>query len=288
VEVGAMKFLKFLFKFLIIALILGFVARAFYLLNHNKPIINKKMIVLLDLEGIIMESEPLIDKLKEYDKDNNVVGIILRINSPGGAVAPSQEIYRFIRRMKKPVYASMSTVAASGGYYVASACDKIYAMPGTITGSIGVIMKFTDLSKIYDKFGIKTETIKSGKFKDIGSTARPMTDEERGILQQSIDDVYNQFIEDILSKRTFLNKEELLKYADGRIITGREAKNLKLVDKLGSYEDAYADMKKDKNIPDAELYIPKDEKKLLQKLLEETRTTIKEMKNLNGLLYLME
>ncbi|ADR18121.1 signal peptide peptidase SppA [Calditerrivibrio nitroreducens] len=283
-----MKIIKFLFKFLIILLIAGFVGRAVYLLNYKTPVINKKMIVLLDLEGIILESDTLIEKLKKYEKDSNVVGVILRINSPGGAVAPSQEIYRFIKRMSKPVYASMSTVAASGGYYVASACDRIYAMPGTITGSIGVIMKFTDLSKIYDKIGVRTETIKSGKFKDIGSTTRSMTEEEKSILKQSVDDVYNQFIEDILSKRTFLNKEELLKYADGRIITGREAKNLKLVDKLGSYEDAYEDMKKDKNTLDAELFIPKDEKTFLRKLIEETRSTIKEVKALNGPLYLME
>jgi len=283
-----MKIIKFLFKFLIILLIAGFVGRSVYLLNYKTPVINKKMIVLLDLEGIILESDTLIEKLKKYEKDNNVVGIILRINSPGGAVAPSQEIYRFIKRMSKPVYASMSTVAASGGYYVASACDRIYAMPGTITGSIGVIMKFTDLSKIYDKIGVRTETIKSGKFKDIGSTTRSMTEEEKSILKQSVDDVYNQFIEDILSKRTFLNKEELLKYADGRIITGREAKNLKLVDKLGSYEDAYEDMKKDKNTLDAELFIPKDEKTFLRKLIEETRSSIKEVKALNGPLYLME
>ena len=283
-----MKIIKFLFKFLIILLIAGFVGRSVYLLNYKTPVINKKMIVLLDLEGIILESDTLIEKLKKYEKDNNVVGIILRINSPGGAVAPSQEIYRFIKRMSKPVYASMSTVAASGGYYVASACDRIYAMPGTITGSIGVIMKFTDLSKIYDKIGVRTETIKSGKFKDIGSTTRSMTEEEKSILKQSVDDVYNQFIEDILSKRTFLNKEELLKYADGRIITSREAKNLKLVDKLGSYEDAYEDMKKDKNTLDAELFIPKDEKTFLRKLIEETRSSIKEVKALNGPLYLME
>lgn len=283
-----MKIIKFLFKFLIILLIAGFVGRSVYLLNYKTPVINKKMIVLLDLEGIILESDTLIEKLKKYEKDSNVVGVILRINSPGGAVAPSQEIYRFIKRMSKPVYASMSTVAASGGYYVASACDRIYAMPGTITGSIGVIMKFTDLSKIYDKIGVRTETIKSGKFKDIGSTTRSMTEEEKSILKQSVDDVYNQFIEDILSKRTFLNKEELLKYADGRIITGREAKNLKLVDKLGSYEDAYEDMKKDKNTLDAELFIPKDEKTFLRKLIEETRSSIKEVKALNGPLYLME
>ncbi|MGB9730891.1 MULTISPECIES: signal peptide peptidase SppA [Calditerrivibrio] len=283
-----MKIIKFLFKFLIILLIAGFVGRSVYLLNYKNPVINKKLIVLLDLEGIILESDTLIEKLKKYEKDSNVIGIILRINSPGGAVAPSQEIYRFIKKMSKPVYASMSTVAASGGYYVASACDRIYAMPGTITGSIGVIMKFTDLSKIYDKLGVRTETIKSGKFKDIGSTTRSMTEEEKSILKQSVDDVYNQFIEDILSKRTFLNKEELLKYADGRIITGREAKNLKLVDKLGSYEDAYEDMKKDKNTPDAELFIPKDEKTFLRKLIEETRTSIKEVKALNGPLYLME
>lgn len=283
-----MKWFKYLFKLLILILIIGFVTRAIYLMNNNKPILNKKQIVVLDLEGIIIESDGLIEKLKKYDKDSNVVGIILRINSPGGAVAPSQEIYRFIRKMNKPVYAAMSTVAASGGYYVASACDKIYALPGTITGSIGVIMKFTDLSKIYEKLGIKTETIKSGKFKDIGSTSRNMTNEERAILQQSVDDVYQQFINDVLSKRTNLSREELLKYADGRIITGNEAKNLKLIDQIGTYEDAFADMKKAKNAPDAEIYIPKDEKKLLQKLLEETRSSIKEVKHLNGLLYLME
>ncbi|MCX8083902.1 MAG: signal peptide peptidase SppA, partial [Calditerrivibrio sp.] len=213
-----------IFKLIIVVLIIGFIVRSIYLVSFEKTTIAKKKVVLIDLEGIIYESETLIEKLKKYQKDENVVGIILRINSPGGAVAPSQEIYRFIRKMNKPVYAALSTIAASGGYYVASACEKIYAMPGTVTGSIGVIMKFTDLSRIYDKFGIKTETIKSGKFKDIGSTTRSMTKEEKEILQRSIDEVYNQFIDDILAKRTHISKEELLKIADGRILTGSEAK----------------------------------------------------------------
>jgi len=247
------KWLRTFFKLLIVILIIIFIGRAIYSVVPNNTSLNKKRVVVLDLEGLIYESGTLINEFKKYEKDDNVVGFILRINSPGGAVAPSQEIYRHIRSMKKPVFAAMSTVAASGGYYVASACDRIYALPGTITGSIGVIIKLTNFSDLYGKLGVKIETIKSGKFKDIGSTGRGLTEEEKKLLQSSIDDVYNQFVDDILAKRTFIKREELLPYADGRIITGNEAKRLKLVDNLGTYEDAYLDLVKMKKTPDAEL-----------------------------------
>lgn len=279
---------KNFFKVFLVILISVFIVRGIFSSSVGKPSIDKKKVVVIDLEGIILESDKIIESFKKYENDDSVVGFIFRINSPGGAVAPSQEIYNHIRSIKKPVFAAMSTIAASGGYYVASACDKIYALPGTLTGSIGVIMKFTDLSKIYEKFGIKTETIKSGKFKDIGSIDRNMTQDEKNLLQATVDDVYNQFINDILSKRNFIQRDELIKYADGRVFTGNEAKKLKLVDALGSYEDAFKDMIKQKNIPDAELFIPKNEKKLIEKLLEETKTAIKGFQGINGLLYIWE
>ncbi|MCA1933519.1 MAG: signal peptide peptidase SppA [Calditerrivibrio sp.] len=282
------NWVKIVFKVLLVILISIFIVKGIFFSSVGKPAIDKKKVVVIDLEGIILESDKIIDSFKKYEKDDSVVGFIFRVNSPGGAVAPSQEIYKHIRSMKKPVFAAMSTIAASGGYYVASACDKIYALPGTLTGSIGVIMKFTDLSKIYDKVGIKTETIKSGKFKDIGSIDRNMTQDEKNLLQTTVDDVYNQFIDDILSKRNFIQKDELIKYADGRVFTGNEAKKLRLIDVLGSYEDAFKDMIKQKNVPDAELFIPKNEKKLIEKLLEETRSTIKGLQGINGLLYIWE
>lgn len=282
------RWVKIFFKLLFVALIILFVGRTIYLSIYDKPALTKKRVVVLDLEGVIFESDKLISQFKKYEKDENVVGFILRINSPGGAVAPSQEIYSYIKNLKKPVYASMSTIAASGGYYIAAACDKIYALPGTLTGSIGVIMKFTDLSKIYEKLGVKSETIKSGKFKDIGSIDRSMTQEEKALLQSTVDDVFNQFIEAIITKRSFLKKEDILPYADGRVFTGNEALKLKLVDALGTYEDAYNDMIKQKNLKDVELYVPKQEKKLIDKLLEETKSFTEGFKGYTGLFYIWD
>lgn len=200
--------------------------------NHNAPI------AVVEVEGVIMDSTETLKKLFIAEKDTKVKAIILRVNSPGGAVGPTQEIYEEIRRIneKKAVYTSMGTVAASGGYYIAAATRKIYANPGVLTGSIGVIMNFMDLSKLYDFAKVSPETIKAGKYKDIGSPSRKMSDEERALLIGMTEEVHQQFINDIFEVRKDKIKgglEGLKQYAQGQIYSGEGAKKLGLVDALG-------------------------------------------------------
>lgn len=216
-------------------------------------------IALLKFEGTITESNKIIEKLKELKTNKNIKGVILAINSPGGAVTPSNEIYDYILSMDKPVYASMGSVAASGGYMMSIAAEKIYAEPSTITGSIGVIMNMANMEELFNKIGIKSVVIKSGKFKDIGNPDRPMTEEERELLTEVIMDMFDQFVDQV-AKRRNMSKEQVLKIADGRIFTGRMAQKAGLVDKLGSSADAFKDMKENFGFKDAELYIvPKDQ-----------------------------
>lgn len=200
--------------------------------NINAPI------AVVEVEGIIMDSTETLKKLFLAEKNEKVKAIILRVNSPGGAVGPTQEIYEEIRRIDKvkPIYASLGTVAASGGYYIAAATRKIYANPGVLTGSIGVIMNFMDLSRLYEFAKVNPETIKAGKYKDIGSPSRHMTDEERGLLSEMTAEVHSQFINDIFAVRQDKIKggmEGLKKYAQGQIYSGEGAKEVGLVDDLG-------------------------------------------------------
>ncbi len=197
-------------------------------------------IALINIEGVITDSRDIIKQITKYKEDSSIKGIVLNINSPGGGVAPSQEIYEEILKLhdkNKKVVASMSSLAASGGYYIACASDKIVANPGTITGSIGVIMTFSNIEELMKKVGMKTEVIKSGKYKDIGSPVRSITDEERDILQGVIDDVYDQFIEAVAKSRN-MESERVKELADGRIFSGRQAKEIGLVDELGNLQDA--------------------------------------------------
>ncbi len=180
-------------------------------------------------------------KIKKLSEKKNVKAILIDINSPGGTVGAVQDIYSAIMRAKKktkkPFVARMGDVAASGGYYIAAACDKIVAHPGSITGSIGVIMSAGNYEELMKKIGFKRETIKSGKFKDIGSGSRQMTQEEKAILQSMIDDSYSQFLEDI-SKGRNMPLEMIKPLADGRVYTGRQAYEVKLIDVLGDYQAA--------------------------------------------------
>jgi len=164
---------------------------------------------------------------------------VLRIRSPGGAVAPSQEMYDAVRHLaaKKPVVASMGAVAASGGYYVAVACDQIYANPGTLTGSIGVIMQMANVEQLLKKVGVDYVVVKAGAYKDVGNFSRPMTPDERRVLQALLDDVHGQFI-DAVAKGRKLDRDEVARFADGRVFSGRQARDLKMVDALGGLEDA--------------------------------------------------
>jgi protease-4 len=189
------------------------------------------------VKGIISEPKSVVELLKKYGEDSNVRAVVVRIDSPGGGVAASQEIYDALGavKKKKKVVASMGSVAASAGYYVACAADKIVANPGSVTGSIGALMHFSNLEDLLKKIGLKSSVIKSGKFKDIGSPVREMTAEEQHLIQGVIDDIYDQFLTTVSQTRK-IPKEKLRPIADGRIFTGRQALKLGLVDELGDME----------------------------------------------------
>jgi protease-4 len=194
---------------------------------------------IVEVKGVISSSLEVVARLHQLREDSSIRAIVVRINSPGGAVAPSQEIFSAILRARKSkkVVCSMGTVAASGGYYIASACDKIVAAPGTVTGSIGVISELPHIDKLLELARVEVDTIKSGPMKDIGSPLRPMTDEEHAFFQKFVDGVYEQFLSDVATERK-IDKEKLRKIADGRIFTGSEALKLGLIDQLGNFEDA--------------------------------------------------
>jgi len=197
-------------------------------------------VALVEVEGVILDADEVVGQLKEHLENSTVKAVVVRINSPGGVVAPTQEIYDAVSRLRakgKPVVASLGSVAASGGYYIAAAADQIVASPGTLTGSIGVIMQLTNLEGLFKKVGLRYEVIKSGKYKDIGSFSRSMTEQERRILQTLMDDVYEQFVDAVAQGRN-LERKAILAVADGRIFSGRQAKELSLVDELGGREEA--------------------------------------------------
>ncbi len=200
---------------------------------------NSNKIAIVTIGGIISSSQDIVDKLDDFGKDESIKAVVLRIDSPGGGVASSQEIYTAIKKLKKnkKVIASLGSIAASGGYMIACAADKIFANPGTITGSISAIMYFANAEELLKKIGLKSSVIKSGKYKDMGSPTREMTEEEKIILQGLIDDIYDQFVEVIVQDRK-IPKEEVKNIADGRVFSGKQAKALRLIDELGDRSDA--------------------------------------------------
>lgn len=237
---------------LITALFVIFLIFAFYTVSNlqdaskmDGSLVDGKKgpIGVVDVEGVIMDSRDTIKKLLIAEKDKKIKAIILRVNSPGGAVGPTQEIYEEVKRIdkEKPVYASFGTVAASGGYYIGAAARRIYSNAGALTGSIGVIMNFFDLSELYDWAKVNPETIKAGKYKDIGSAARKMTMEERKLMNDMIENVHSQFIMDIYKTREKRIKgglEGLKSYAQGQIYSGQGAKDLGLVDEIAGLWEA--------------------------------------------------
>ena len=194
---------------------------------------------VVEIEGAIVDARDTIESIRRFRKDEDIKAIVVRINSPGGAVGPSQEIYREIRKTveTKKVVASMGAVAASGGYYVACATDGIIANPGTITGSIGVIMGYTNFRQLLDKIGMVPVVIKSGPYKDTGSPTREMLEDEREILQAITSNIHEQFVTAIAEGRK-MDRVQVEHVADGRIFTGEDAKARGLVDRLGNFEDA--------------------------------------------------
>lgn len=255
---------------------------------------SKSKIAIIEVEGVIMKSKLIIEHLHKAEENKNVKAIIMRVNSPGGAVAPTQEIYDEIRRIdqaytdskgkkSKPVYASFSSMAASGGYYLGAATRKICALPGTITGSIGVIMQFMDLSKLYEFAKLNPQTIKAGRYKDIGQPTRSMTDEEKALMDGMIQGVHKQFITDINKTRKAKIKGDINEHAQGQIFSGEDAKKLGLVDELGGLwscaRGIHKDLKLDGEKPEL-IYIKKKKKfNFLEAIgdLEEASTFIKDM-----------
>ena len=240
-----MKLWSFRKKF-VIGLVLIFtgtfiykVATSYFKNEDNR--ITKNEIRQLEINGVILNGKKFLSQLKKYKKDDAIKAIVIEINSPGGAVGPSQEIYSEILRAKqetkKPVVCVSTSLIASGGYYAALACDKIVVAPGTMIGSIGVIMEFANLEKLYDWAKVQRYTITSGKFKDSGSEYRAMRDEERKLFQDMIDEVYNQFKSTVVNARN-LPVDTVAAYADGRVMTGAKAVQLKFADAEGTYEDA--------------------------------------------------
>ena len=197
-------------------------------------------VAVVELEGIILDGDQVVRDLRDHAENPAVKAVVLRVNSPGGVVAPTQEIYAAIQRVRKagkPVVASFGAVAASGGYYVGAACDRIFANPGTLTGSIGVIMQMANVEGLLKKVGVEYVVVKAGAYKDVGNFARTMTPEERRILQALLDDVYGQFVAAVAQGRK-LDESAVRGFADGRIYSGQQAHALKMVDDLGGFEDA--------------------------------------------------
>jgi len=194
---------------------------------------------IIEITGIITDSKSVIQNLKRFREDNSIKAIVIRIDSPGGGVGPAQEIFREIRKTVgvKKIVASMGAVAASGGYYIAAGTDGIVANPGTITGSIGVIIRFANFEDLLSKIGLTPVVVKSGEYKDTGSPVRKMTKEERKILQNFVNQIHKQFIIAVAEGRN-MDQSKVEPLADGRIFTGEEAKNLGLIDRIGNLEDA--------------------------------------------------
>jgi protease-4 len=194
---------------------------------------------IIEVTGPITESKEVLAQLKKFREEEAVKAILMRINSPGGGVGPSQEIYREIRKTikKKNVFTSMGSIAASGGYYIAAGTDGIMANPGTITGSIGVIIGYTNFQDIFKKIGLVPIVFKSGEFKDMGSPVRDMTAKEKKLFQVFVDKIHQQFVQDVAQGRE-MELDAVKQLANGRIFTGEEAKDLGLVDRLGNLEDA--------------------------------------------------
>lgn len=204
-------------------------------------LVGKERIALIRIEGPILDSRATVDELETYGDDPLVKAIVLRLDTPGGGVAPSQEIYNAVKRVRldkqKTVVASMGNVAASGGYYIAVASDRILANPGSLTGSIGVVMQLANLENLMNTIGVKNIVIKSGRYKDVGSPFRMMGEEDRQLLQSVLDDAHRQFIEAVAAGRS-LDAADVEALADGRIFTGQQAKDVLLVDDLGDLTDA--------------------------------------------------
>ena len=256
--------------FIILGLFLLLIVVSILLVMLQKTIPMGDRVALIRIEGVITDSRETTEELKEYVKNPSIKAIVLRVDSPGGAVAPSQEIYEEVRKAvaKKKVLVSMGSVAASGGYYIASPATRIIANPGTLTGSIGVIMEIPNIEGLMNKLGIKTEVVKSGKHKDIASIFRGIGKEEREILQGVLDNVHTQFIKAVAEGRKML-PSDVEKIADGRVFTGEQALKAGLIDELGNLEDAVQAAAKLSGIKGETVIVSKKERFSLIDLIRE-------------------
>ncbi len=227
---------------------------------------------IVEINGAISDSKQVLKDLKRFSDASRIKAIVLRIDSPGGSVGPSQEIYDAVLKLKekKKVVVSMGAIAASGGYYIAAAADKIYANPGTLTGSIGVVMELPNVQGLLKWAGVEMNTLTAGKMKSGGSPFRPMTEDERAYFLGVLSDTHAQFIEAVAKGRN-MKAEDIKPYADGRVFTGRQAKEFKLVDELGSIEAAVTEAGKLAGISgEPKVEYPKREKKFWKEMLGES------------------
>ncbi len=197
-------------------------------------------LAIVELKDVITSSEDIVRQFKKYDEDKSIKGIVFRVESPGGGVVASQEIYEEVKKVRdggKPVVVSMGSVAASGGYYVSCGASRIVANRGTLTGSIGVIMEFLHFNQLMQKIGVEATTVTTGKLKDAGSSVRPATEADKKYFQELAQNVYGQFV-DVVSAERHLGRDTVLTLADGRVFTGEQAVKAGLIDTLGTYEDA--------------------------------------------------
>ena len=231
---------------LVVAIVLGgTLLLVLHFFNPSSTSLFEEKIGVVSINGTISSSKKISSELVKFAKDDSISAIILRINSPGGGVGASQEIYREVQKItpQKPVVVSMGSVAASGGYYVAAPATKIVSNPGTITGSIGVFIQFVRLEELLNKIGVDLEIVKSGEFKDMGSPDRKLTQRDREILDALIKDLQGQFVSAVAAGRN-LSVEKVQEIADGRIFSGARAKDLGLVDFMGNFQDAVEITKK--------------------------------------------
>lgn len=200
-------------------------------------------IAVIEVEGVIVDDASVLEQIRRYRRDGSVRGFVVSINSPGGVVGPSQSIYRELRRLRdeedRPVIASIGGVGASGGYYIALAADSIFALPGSLTGSVGVVMEVPDASQLMDKIGVQMQVVKSAEHKDSGSPFRPMLPGEQAVLDSLVQDVYQQFVEAVTQERD-LSPNAVRYISDGRVISGRQALEHGLIDRIGNLHDALA------------------------------------------------
>ncbi len=261
------KWLKRLLVFGIIVMVFGFLSS----LLSRLPLGDR--VAVIKVKGAIIEPDRIVSRIQQAKEDKSVKALVLRVDSPGGSVGASQEIYRALEDFKssgKPIVVSMGNVSASGGYYISAPADLIFANPGTITGSIGVIVQHTELKDLLEKLGIRTTAIKTGKFKDTLSPFRDLTPEEKEYLQKTIEDAYEQFLQAILKYRSKkIGEQKLREIADGRVFTGRVAKELGLVDELGNLQDAINKAKQIAGVPEARIFYMEDKRGFIRKLMDE-------------------